>query len=363
MSGSASQSTPISLADLTAINDEIAALARAGVPLEKGLRELGPDLPRRLAQISADVAERLSQGQTLAEAIGDRSSGFPPIYRAVVEAGMRAGRLPAALEGLAGSARRLAEVRRFVSAAMIYPLIVLLLAYTLFVFFIVRLLPKLLTVFDVGRPGAERLPRFVEGLRGLGPGVAWWGPVIPALLLLAVGIWWYRSKQSLVLAGRGGALAWIPAIRRLVRSAESTCLTDLLVLLLEHGVALHEAIPLAAEATGNAGTVASARRIAEALERGTLPAAGGEKNRGFPSLVTWLISNERSQSRLIPLLQHTADNYREQVFRQAAWIKMYLPVIFVVAVGGTAVAAYALCVFVPMADLLKHLADARGISV
>jgi len=350
---------PISLADLTAINDEIAALARAGVPLEKGLRELGPDLPRRLAQISAGISERLSLGQSLAEAIGDRSSGFPPIYRAVVEAGVRAGRLPAALEGLAGSARRLAEVRRFVSAAMIYPLIVLLMAYGLFVYFVVALLPKLVATFEAGRPGAARLPRFVEALRDIGPGIAWWGPTVLALVLLAVGIWWYHSKQSLILQGRGGMLTWIPAIGRLARTADRSCLTDLLVLLLQHGVALHEAIPLAAEATGNPTLAASARRISEALERGASLASSGETVRGFPSLVTWLVSNEKSQARLVPLLKHTAENYREQVLRQAAWIKLYLPVIFVVAIGGTAVTLYALSVFVPMADLLKHLADAR----
>ena len=37
---------------------------------------------------------------------------LPRIYRAVVEAGTAAGRLPAALESLAGSLRRLAETRR-----------------------------------------------------------------------------------------------------------------------------------------------------------------------------------------------------------------------------------------------------------
>ena len=134
----------ISLDQLIALNDEIAALARAGVPLEPALAELGSDMPGRLGAIAATFAERTRRGESLLEILSDQSLQLPPVYRAVVEAGLRTGRLPAALEALAGSIRRVAETRRGVAAAAFYPLLVLVLAWGFFAFFAVGIAPACL---------------------------------------------------------------------------------------------------------------------------------------------------------------------------------------------------------------------------
>ena len=60
----------MTLDDLIALNDEIAALVRAGVPLEAGLAELGGDLPGRLGQFATVLAQRTARGESLAQAIG-----------------------------------------------------------------------------------------------------------------------------------------------------------------------------------------------------------------------------------------------------------------------------------------------------
>jgi len=91
----------MNLDDLIALNDEIAALVRAGVPLEMGLAELGGDLPGRLGRFATALAQRTAQGESLAQAIAGDAGQLPQAYRAVVEAGVRAGRLPAALEAVA----------------------------------------------------------------------------------------------------------------------------------------------------------------------------------------------------------------------------------------------------------------------
>jgi general secretion pathway protein F len=95
---------PITLDQLTALNDEIAALVRSGVPLETNLAEIGEDLPGTLGKITMLLAQRASRGESLPQLIAECSAQFPPVYRAVVEAGLRAGRLSAALESLSGTA-------------------------------------------------------------------------------------------------------------------------------------------------------------------------------------------------------------------------------------------------------------------
>src|SRR5436309_2247221 len=102
----------LSLDHLIALNDEIAALARAGLPLERGLREVGRDLSGNLSAVMKRLSGRMEQGASLSEALATERDHFPPVYLAVVEAGLRAGRLPSALESLAGFVRNYAEARR-----------------------------------------------------------------------------------------------------------------------------------------------------------------------------------------------------------------------------------------------------------
>ena len=172
--GESSSLGSISLAELVALNDEIAALARAGVPLEPALAELGADMPGRLGQIATLVAERTGRGESLLEVISSQSLRLPPVYRAVVEAGLRSGRLSAALEALAGALRRVADTRRAVAVAAIYPLLVVMLAWGLAAFFVTKIVPSLLMVFeDLHNPARGVIELLARG----GHWAVYWGPV------------------------------------------------------------------------------------------------------------------------------------------------------------------------------------------
>ena len=124
----------ITLDELIALNDEIRGLVRAGVPLESGLRWLGDELPGRLGRLASDMSVRLQNGESLAQVVDESPQGFPRLYRAVVAAGIRSGRLAVALEGLSMTARRAVEVRRFMIISLIYPFCVLFIAGGLLTF-------------------------------------------------------------------------------------------------------------------------------------------------------------------------------------------------------------------------------------
>ena len=101
----------VSLDDLIALTDEMAALVRAGVPLEAGMASAARELSRKPAKLAGAMSQRMQSGESLLHVLQTSPNVFPPAYVAVVEAGLRAGRLPAALEGLATSSRRAAELR------------------------------------------------------------------------------------------------------------------------------------------------------------------------------------------------------------------------------------------------------------
>ncbi len=165
----------VTLDQFIALNDELAALVRAGVPLERGLIEAGRDLQGRLGALSTEMGRHLGEGKLLPEVIENSGGALPDVYRAVIEAGIRSGRLSRALEGMASIARGYAEARRAVGMALLYPLIVASLAYTLAVLFLTQITPRFVSASrSLGLPesgvldcwnGSAR-PRFT-GLRSL----------------------------------------------------------------------------------------------------------------------------------------------------------------------------------------------------
>lgn len=124
----------VTLDELVALNDELIALVRSGVPLEKGLIALGKDLPGRLGELARSLGRRLESGESLADTLDDSKEGFPRVYQAVVAAGIRSGRLSSALEGISTAARRAAEVRRVMIVSLVYPIVVLMVASFMFLF-------------------------------------------------------------------------------------------------------------------------------------------------------------------------------------------------------------------------------------
>jgi general secretion pathway protein F len=343
----------ISLDQLVALNDEIAALVRAGVPLERGLLDVVGDLPGRLGTIARALGARMGRGESLTQALEAEGDTIPPTYRAVVEAGIRSGRLTAALEGLAQYARGYLEMRRVIGLALLYPLIVLAMAYALLLIFVLKVAPRFVAAFE-----SLHLP--VQGalvaLSKMGDTVYYWGWIVPALLIGLAFAWWLSGLASRFGAGLGGPIARVPWMRSMLASARASGFAELLALLLEHRVPLPAAIELAGDATGDPALRNDAHRVAASVRRGE---PLGEVLRGsgaIPPLLRWLMATGESQGSLAAALHHAATSYRHRALHQADLARVFLPTILLFVIGATATLIYGLSLFLPLSAMLRELA-------
>ena len=345
-------SRPVTLDQLVALSDEIAALARAGVPLDRGLRELATDMPGRIGKLAGDIGRRLEQGESLANIMAESGGVFPPAYRAVIEAGLRAGRLPAALEDVAHTARRIRHLRMSLGTALVYPLIVLLLAWWLFCFTVIRILPVMVRLLGDFEP---KLGQWASQAQALAGWVPWLGWGVPAALVLWAAWSWYRS--GLVASGveLHPWLAWgaMGSLRRMQRAGRLAALTDLLATLLSHEVPLDEAVTLASAAVGSPQLAASGKQLALRIRRGQL---GGRPPAGFSPLLAWTLTCGRGD-HLPQMLRRTAQVYRDEFDRHSQWLTLYVPLIATALVGGSVVMIYALLSLGPWIVIMRRLAQ------
>jgi len=352
----ASPTPAISLDELIALNDEIVALVKSGVPLEGALGKMGEDLPGRLGRITRMLAERMRRGESLAEILENEPEHFPPVYRAVVLAGLRGGRLAAALESVSRSARRLAETRRMTSAAFLYPIIVVLVAWCLFVLFTSGPCRSLLLFFtDYDVPGRD----LIHCLKRMGDSAWYWGPVVPVAIVLFAAIWWLRSGRATLLEPRFSMvfLGWMPLLGRLLRSCRMVTFSEVLALLVENRVPLPDGIVLSAESTGDPRMIRAAHEIADSLRGGQPLGAFRTLRRGFPPLLDWLMATGERHGALLPALRHASEIYGRRARRESDVARLVLPVVLTVVIGGTVTLAYALVLFAPWVQVLRTISS------
>lgn len=358
-SGRTSNGSLISLEQLVALNEEMAALVRAGIPLEQGLGAIGHDMPGRVGEIATQLGERMQAGESLSQILATDEKTFPPIWRAVVQAGQRSGHLARALEGLSTTVRRGAELRRAVGAAMVYPLAVVALAYGLFVFLVVRLAPTTLGVYESFSSSSDPLLAWMVWLGETAKWWAFWPPLVVVLLLV---FRWYRSGRASVTQGRVTTARssgffwrrWASASQAL-RDGRMATFAEILSLLIKQEIPLQEAIVLAADASGDRGLSHAAREIADRQRAGEVFESRDAIPAPFPPLLGWLVLAGADQPGIGDTLLRTADGYRQRAARAATWTAMYLPIVLTAVFGGAATVLQGVATFGPICRLLYEL--------
>lgn len=362
----------ISVDEFIALNEEIAGLVRAGVPLDSGLARWSRDVGGRLGRVTAELSAGAARGESLEQSLAALEGQMPAVYRAVVAAGLKSGRLPAALESVATSARNLQAARGMLGLALIYPLVLLLLGYGLALMLLRWVLPAIMLLYDRTPPrfwaalikGADKL--FATGIPI--PGTTLSLPVLwlpPLAVLGIVAVWWWRTRSAMLVESSASQrwLAWLPRAGRVARQARTASLAELLGLLVEQGVPLGEAIRLAVACAGERRLQGPAEQAATAIERGETLDAQSVPLTAFGPSIAWLLSSGHNQRTFTAMARHVAATQRNRLGLEIAWLRDYLPIFLAITIGGAIAALLAVALFLPFTQLMDALSQSTSNSI
>lgn len=354
---SSTRSEKVSLEQLTAFNDEIAALVRAGIPLELGLKQLGDSVPGAAGRLSRRIGERMSAGASLQAALDEEGDHLPGVYRAVVEAGLASGRLPEALEGVSAMARALLDLHRRIVIALIYPTIVVATTWAMLVAFTVWFVPMFRSTWTSLRLEPTWSLRFVSFLHET---LLYWAAGVPLLILILMLFLGYRStmrhssQAGRLVSGKLHRFAWFPWV---LENFDRATFTRSMSLLLKSETPLHESIVLSAWATGNSDIINDSARVAQQLQQGESLQVSLNGARRIPVFLRWMMASGERNGNLAYVLETAGDVYLKRAHRQAEFLKSVLPVGLTIVIGGTATFLYGLVLFAPVLHLYGRLAE------
>lgn len=104
---------------------QLGTLARAGVPLEKGLASIQETLPRTMRKLATRVCADLEAGKPLAQSLREEQAPFSETQFACIEAAEVSGHIDSMLLGLAEEEERAYHLSQRLITRLIYPVFLL----------------------------------------------------------------------------------------------------------------------------------------------------------------------------------------------------------------------------------------------
>lgn len=301
----------LSPGDLALITRQIATLVQSSMPLEQALLAVGEqnEIPR-VKSIVLGVRARVMEGYTFADGLASFPKAFPELYRATVAAGEQSGHLDAVLERLADYTESRQELRQKILNAMIYPIVLTVLAIAIVSGMLVYVVPKVIGVFA----NTDReLPMLTSFLIRLSEFLQSFGIlVVVVLIAVAIGTWILLQQQG-PREQFDRFLLRMPLFGRLVRGFNTARFTRTFSILMGSGVPIIESLHISAQVVTNMSMKSAvddaALRIREGESIGTSLGDSGH----FPPLCIHLISSGEASGQLETMLSRAASNQEREM--------------------------------------------------
>ncbi|MFW5910604.1 MAG: type II secretion system inner membrane protein GspF [Thiohalospira sp.] len=334
--------------DLAVVTRQLATLVASGMPVESALATVGEQSERmRVRRVVLGVRARILEGYGLADALAAFPRVFPDLYRATVAAGEHAGHLDAVLERLADYTENSQAVGQKLMVALIYPVLVSIVAVAVVVVLLAYVVPEVVRVFE-GMD--QQLPLLTRVLIGLSDGVRDWGPLIGLLLAAgsAAAAWTLRRTGPRLRFDR--ALLRLPLAGRIIRALNAARFARTLAILAGAGVPVLDGLRIAAEVVRNramrAGVEEAARRVREGSAINKALAASGF----FPPLTIHLVASGEASGRLESMLERAADAQEKELEGFTAALMGLLEPVLILVMGGV-VLVIVLAILLPIFDM------------
>ena len=305
------RSDKVRTADLLAVTSELAVLLRAGLPLDRALKVLIGFIDHpRLGGVLADLLEKVKSGKAFSQALQNHHDIFGDFYINMIRSAEAGGQLPEVLGRLTEHLERVKALQQSVISALIYPVILILVAILSVGMMLVFVVPQFESLFeDMG----DALPVPTQMILAVAHLVQGWGWLLLPLGLLA---WlgfrsWLGSESG--QSWRDRTLLKLPIFGGIVGKYEITRFARSMGTLLNNGVSLLEALNIATQTIGN-GIIRNALAPLPAhIKQGGRIGQALEQTHIIPPLGLHMIQIGEETGRLDSMFLELARVYDEEV--------------------------------------------------
>jgi type IV pilus assembly protein PilC len=307
------------------------------------------------------VCEEVEGGASLSDAMAKHPKAFDKLYVKMVNAGEIGGVLDIILQRLAEFMEKSQRLKRKIKGAMVYPIVVILVAVLILTGIMIFIIPQFEEIFaDFG----VKLPALTVWLINTSRWFAGTNPdslfrfegaaIVMGSLLVAPIIFKLLRKTGPGRAFFDVLFLWTPIFGGLIRKTVIARFTRTLGTLISAGVPILEAVTITKETSGNYVFEKALGKVHDSIREGESFAGPLRESKTCDAIVVNMIDVGEETGELDAMLLKIADNYDEEVDVAVASLVSLLEPLMVLVLGGV-VGLIVVAMFLPMVAMIQSL--------
>lgn len=329
---------------------QLATLLRTGMALSPSLATISEQtVNKKFKTVLEDIGQSVQGGLSFSEALSRHHKVFGEVFISMVQVGETGGILDKVLDRLAALGMQELETYSRVKSALIYPIVLVVIAFLVVNFLIIGVLPKFVMVF---RASGASLPLPTQIVLGL----SWILRKLWFFILAGFVIIGYMFKNYIKNPeGRfkfHSRILKIPIFGELYTKIQVSRFTRTLSALTSSGIPLLQGLVVVEKTISNVAIRRIIQNIRAAITEGN-PLAEQFKASGFFSpMVVQMISTGEKTGKLDQTLEEVSSFYDPEIEHTLKNLTTILEPLMLLLMGGM-VAFIALSVLLPIFNLIK----------
>lgn len=295
--------------DVLTFTTELSVLLKAGLPLDRSLMVLSNITESKAMKIVIpSILKFVREGSSLSDAMGRHPGVFSRLYVNMIRAGEAGGVLDIIMEKLVQFLESSKELREHIQSAMLYPIILLVMAGGSISFLMVYVMPKFSSLFEeFGQaiPPSTMFLMFVSNVMRS----YWW-----AILLAAAASFWAFKAYTRT---KGGRFNWDRLKYRMAKGVigklETARFSRTLGTLIKAGVPLLLALENVKDIVTNTYFASTLSTIVAGVREGKGISEPMQRTGVFPELALSMVKVGEETGQLDEMLIKVADAYEKSL--------------------------------------------------
>lgn len=342
----------VKLKDLVFYLTQFSTLISAGITVIRANEMLVQQTSSKVLKNALEsVVDDLKAGQTLSSAYEKFPKVFPPMLTNVIKAAEASGTLEATLLRMAVFFEKQSKNRNKLISAMIYPIILMIMAIGVSIFLMVSVVPMFIQVFEEME---GELPAITVFTRDLSVFIQTKGWII--LVVIGIGVFGFNlALRNLKFRTDIDVLKLrLPGFGELFQKSNISIIMNTLSSLLSSSVPVVTALEMAQGTVDNLYMKDVILKCRNEVEKGSSMSVVLQQSWAFPALVTQMVEVGESTGALESMLVKLAEIYEEEVAIASDRLKTVLEpmiIIFIAVIVGFIIAA----IMTPMFSLYQEM--------
>jgi general secretion pathway protein F len=303
---SQSGSAKVSTAELALITRQLATLIESGLPLEEALMAVGEQCEKnRIKSMIMGVRTKVTEGYGLSESMTEYPKVFNRLYRSMVAAGEKSGHLDKVLNRLADYTEKRQEMRSQLIQALVYPIIMTVVAVGVIAVLLTAVVPKIIGQFE---HMGESLPGTTQFLIASSDFLRDYGLVVVILFAVIALLISQLLKKPVIEMAFHQYLLQVPGIGKVARGINTARFARTLSILTASAVPLLESMKISGEVLDNLYIKKQVKASTDKVREGSSLRVSLEQTKLFPPMMLHMIASGEKSGQLEHMLGRAADN-------------------------------------------------------